>query len=162
MKRINDTIIYHDERFYAAFPSVVCRPDGELIVAFRRAPDRKRYYAQGATHSDPNSYLVLVRSRDCGCSWSEEPELIYAHPFGGSQDPCMVQLDDDSLLVTSYAWMLLPEDAVRHEGRQTKPTYGLWQFTFLGGYLMQSRDGGHSWSGPILPPQLPEQRTYCQ
>ncbi|MGI6519503.1 MAG: hypothetical protein ACOX2D_00010 [Fermentimonas sp.] len=33
----------------------------------------------------------MVRSRD-GETWTTEPELIYAHPFGGSQDPCLLRL----------------------------------------------------------------------
>ena len=87
-----DIVIYQDERFYSAFPSIIMRPDGELITAFRRAPER-RYLGEASTdHTDPNSYLVLVRSQDNGETWSTEPELIFAHPFGGSQDPCLIQL----------------------------------------------------------------------
>jgi hypothetical protein len=160
MRKLEDITIYADEQYYAAFPSVVSCPDGELLVAFRRAPDRRRYFAPGCTHADPNSYLVLSRSRDLGRTWSEEPELIYAHPLGGSQDPCMVQVDDGSLLVSSYAWMLLPEEGVPHAGRETlHPVFG-WKFTFLGGYLMRSVDQGRTWEGPILPPQLDDEATY--
>lgn len=154
MRRFEDISIYGDEGYYAAFPSIVARPDGELLVAFRRAPDRRRYFGQKHTHADPNSQLVLVRSRDLGASWSREPELIHAHPLGGSQDPCMVQMDDGSLLVTSYAWMLLPQESL---DRSTPPArswaYG-WAFAFLGGYLVRSVDAGRTWSGPIVPPQL--------
>ncbi|MFH1567488.1 MAG: sialidase family protein [Gemmatimonadota bacterium] len=159
MRQCEEVIIYRDDRYYAAFPSIVSRPDGELLVAFRRAPDRRRLLSAGVSHCDPNSYLVLVRSRDLGRSWSAEPELIYAHPFGGSQDPCMVQLDDASLLVSSYAWMLLPEEALK-QGHQAMHTVFGWPFTFLGGYLMRSADAGATWEGPILPPQLAEQATY--
>ena len=159
MKKIDDIIIYQDERFYAAFPSVVSRPDGELLVAFRRAPERRRYGAERHSHCDPNSYLVLVRSRDLGRTWSEEPELIYAHPFGGSQDPCMVELDDGSLLVTSYAWMVVPTEALEQGEKAMHTAFG-WPFTFLGGYLMRSVDNGTSWQGPILPPQIEGQTTY--
>src|SRR5688572_28976680 len=96
--RVGETVmIYEDARFYAAFPSVVRRPDGELLVAFRRAPERRAFGEKGVTHTDSNSYLVLVRSRDNGKTWSKEPELIYAHPFGGSQDPCMLQLNDGTI-----------------------------------------------------------------
>ena len=158
MRKCEDLVIYEDERFYAAFPSIVSRPDGELLIAFRRAPDRRKFFAPGCTHCDPNSYLVLVRSRDLGQTWSEEPELIHAHSFGGSQDPCMIQLDDGTLLVSSYAWMLLPEEGVEHSAGSLHPIFG-WKFTFLGGYLMRSFDAGSTWEGPILPPQLEEQGT---
>src|SRR5262245_33029805 len=68
-RKIKDVLVYQDERFYCAFPSVIRRPDGELLVAFRRAPDR-RIFGGGpfddAPHVDPNSYIVLIRSRDDG------------------------------------------------------------------------------------------------
>ena len=99
-----DLTIYRDERFYAAFPSVVRRESGELIVAFRRAPDRRVFGEGGNNHTDTNSYLMLVRSTDNGETWTESPELILAHPFGGSQDPCMIQLNDQSILCSSYGW----------------------------------------------------------
>src|SRR5882672_10385970 len=98
IRKLEDIVIYRDEKFYSAFPSIVCRPDGELLVAFRRAPERRAFGEAGITHTDANSYLVLVRSKNGGETWSREPELIFAHPFGGSQDPCMIQLRDGSLL----------------------------------------------------------------
>jgi hypothetical protein len=104
--QVEDIAIYQNEKFYSAFPSIVRRPDGELLVAFRRAPNRRLVGEKGFTHTDSNSQLVLVRSRDNGKIWSSEPELLYAHPFGGSQDPCMVQLRDGTILCASYGWML--------------------------------------------------------
>jgi len=160
MRKLEDIIIYSDEAFYAAFPSIVSRPGGELLVAFRRAPDRRKFFAPGCTHTDPNSYLVLVRSPDQGRTWSE-PSLIYAHPFGGSQDPCMVQLDDGSLLVSSYAWMWVPAEGADRtlSERGTGRVYGA-TFTFLGGYLMRSTDNGRTWQGPIVPPQIDDEAVY--
>ena len=82
-RKVEDLTIYADARFHCAFPSLVRRPAGELLVAFRRAPDRRLLGEKGVRHVDPNSYLVLVRSRDDGRTWTKEPQLIYAHPFGG-------------------------------------------------------------------------------
>jgi hypothetical protein len=160
MRKVRDIIIYSDAGFYAAFPSIVSRSDGELIVAFRRAPERRPYGAPGCTHCDPNSYLVLVRSGDLGQTWSEEPELIHAHPLGGSQDPCMVELDDGALLVTSYAWMLIPPEGIESNGTNRGTRTSIWPFTFLGGYLLRSCDGGHTWDPPILPPRLADQALF--
>src|SRR5690606_17227491 len=112
------------------------------------APDRRIFGVKGTTHTDPNSYLVMVRSKDNGKTWSKEPELMFADPFGGSQDPCMVQLRDGSIVCTSYSWCLLPNEiadkmmGVFHHGG----------FCFLGGYILRSEDGGHSWQKPIVPP----------
>ena len=106
-----DVIIYQDAHFHSAFPSIVKLPSGELLCAFRRAPERRAYGEKGISHTDPNSYLVLVRSTDNGLGWSEQTELIYAHPYGGSQDPCMIRLRDGSILCASYGWARVNEDA---------------------------------------------------
>jgi hypothetical protein len=156
MRVLEQIVLYKDPLFYAAFPSVVCRKEGELLVAFRRAPDR-RSFGGSVTHTDPNSYLVLVRSKDGGKSWSREPELIYSHPFGGSQDPCMVQLRDGSILCASYAWMPLGKEPADH---LKQPVVRSGDFVFMGGYLMRSMDGGRSWQGPILPPPVHGEARY--
>ena len=130
--KLSDVVIYEDAKFYAAFPSIVRRPDGELLVAFRRAPDRRKLGEPGITHTDPNSYLVLVRSRDGGKTWSREPQLIFAHPFGGSQDPCMVQLRDGTILCSSYAWARSEPDAI---ARLKQPAARAGDFVFLGGFV---------------------------
>ncbi len=152
LHKVRDLVIYRDDTFYSAFPSVVKRPDGELIVAFRRAPSRRALGEKGESHVDPNSQLKLVRSRDGGATWSTAPELIYAHAFGGSQDPCLTQLRDGTLLCASYGWMFLnPEGSASRPlpNHQSKPGVH-----FLGGYLVRSADGGRSWQGPITPPHV--------
>lgn len=141
--KIKDLRIYAHERYYVAFPSVVRRPDGELLVAFRRAPNR-RLLNLAVTHTDANSQLVLVRSRDAGETWSREPELIYAHPWGGAQDPCMVQLRDGSIVCASYLWTPGPE------GPAAKNKY-----LFQGGFVLRSTDGARTWQGPHYPPPVP-------
>ncbi len=151
IRKIKDVIVYKDTSFYCCFPSVVKRSDGELIVAFRQAPDRRIFGGKGNKHVDANSYLVKVRSTD-GENWTKEPELIYAHPFGGSQDPCMLQLNDGTLLCASYGWAPIRED----EKVTLKKPYGENNgFIFLGGYLVRSTDGGNTWQGPIYPPHVP-------
>jgi len=155
VRKVGDMVIYQNDHFYCAFPSVVRRRNGELLVAFRRAPERRAFGEKRISHSDPNSYLVLVRSRDDGKTWSAEPELIYANPLGGSQDPCMVQLRDGTIVCTSYGWALLePEAAAKLSGVLRDR-----DFVFLGGYVLQSRDGGHAWRGPFYPPPVPVERS---
>ena len=45
-------VLYEEQNFYAAFPTIVRRPDGELIVAFRRAAERNEF-GEGTSHPDP-------------------------------------------------------------------------------------------------------------
>jgi len=148
--KIKDIVIYEDSSFYSSFPSVVKRPDGEIIVAFRRAPDRKIFGEKGTSHVDPNSYLMMVHSRD-GETWTKEPDLIYAHPYGGSQDPCLLQLNDGTLLCTSYGWAFVRPDGIPN----LREPYGkAGEAIFLGGYLVRSVDGGKTWQKPIYPPHI--------
>jgi sialidase-1 len=152
VRKVRDLIIYEDPKFYAAFPSVVRRPDGELIVAFRRAPDRRALGEPRYSHVDPNSYLVAVRSKDNGETWTRDPQLLYAHAFGGSQDPCLLQLRDGTLLCASYGWAFIqPEAAAKLKQPLMPNRAGVY---FLGGYLVRSPDGGATWQGPIYPPHI--------
>jgi len=146
IRKSSDITIYSDDKFYCAFPSIVRRRDGELLVAFRRAPDRRAFGEKGITHTDANSYLVLVRSTDAGQTWSR-PELIYANPMGGSQDPCMVQLRDNSLICSSYGWAFVKTEAIA--GLKGSVHYG--NYVFLGGFLVRSENGGRNWSDAIIP-----------
>lgn len=154
--KIKDIVIYEDPRFYSSFPSVIKRPDGEVLVAFRRAPDRKIFGERGTSHVDPNSYLVMVRSHD-GETWTKEPDLIYAHPFGGSQDPCLLQLRDGTLLCTSYGWAFVRPDGIPNLKRPYAEAEGS---IFLGGYLVRSADGGKTWQGPVYPPSIPPEINF--
>ena len=151
LTKIKDVVIYEDARYYCAFPSVIRRPDGELFVAFRRAPDRRSFGESGNSHVDPNSYLVMVKSADNGETWSQNPELIYAHAFGGSQDPCLLQLRDGAILCTSYGWAFIKPEGIE---KMQKPVSMAGEATFLGGYVVRSIDGGNSWQGPFYPPHI--------
>jgi hypothetical protein len=154
--KIKDLVIYEDPLYYSSFPSVIKRPSGEFIVAFRRAPDRKIFGESGTSHVDPNSYLVMVRSAD-GEKWTDLPELIYAHPFGGSQDPCLLQLRDGTLICTSYGWAFVREDGLPN---LKKPYAEAGGAIFLGGYLVRSNDGGETWNGPLYPPHIPPEINF--
>ena len=157
VRKIKDILIYQDTAFYASFPSVIKRPNGEILVAFRRAPDRKIFGEKGTNHVDPNSYLVMVRSRNNGETWTKEPELIYAHPFGGSQDPCLLQLHDGTLLCTSYGWALVRPDGLPNI---KQPYFETGGSIFLGGYLVRSTNGGKTWQDVIYPPHIKPERYY--
>ncbi len=156
VKKVKDVVIYKDDKFHSAFPSIVRRPNGELVVAFRRAPDWQQFGAKGYTHTDPNSYLMITRSKDQGKTWTL-PKTFFAHPFGGSQDPCMVQLRDNSLLCASYGWSFVQTNIY---AKLKQPILHHGQFVFLGGYLLRSDDGGKTWGEPIVPPPSKNESNY--
>ena len=41
VRKVKDVMIYEDAQYYSSFPSIVKGKNGEFLVAFRRAPDRK-------------------------------------------------------------------------------------------------------------------------
>lgn len=156
IRKVKDVVIYNDTLFHSAFPSIVRRPDGELLVAFRRAPERRMFGEAKTVHVDPNSYLMLTRSRN-GETWSK-PELLYAHPFGGSQDPGLLQLKDGTLLCSSYAWSLIRPDGIP---KLKKPVSMIHDgFVFMGGYLLRSKDGARTWEEPIYPPAVKQEIMF--
>jgi hypothetical protein len=94
---------------------------------------------------------VLTRSKDSGRTWTA-PKIFYAHEYGGSQDPCMVQLSDGSIVCTSYGWAAIPAEAIPKLRQPVSAVLG--RFVFLGGWLVRSRDGGATWGPTILPPHV--------
>lgn len=156
IKKIKDIVVYSDTTFYAAFPSVVKLKNGELMVAFRRAPNRIIFGEKGNNHVDHNSYLVSVNSKD-GDNWTKDPTLIYAHAFGGSQDPCLLQLKDGELLCTSYGWQQVRESGISNI---KQPYFESGGYIFLGGYVVKSVDDGKTWKGPYYPPHIAPERHF--
>lgn len=149
-RKLKDLVIYQDPRFYCMTPSIVRRPDGELLVAFRRAPERRAFGERGTGHTDPKAQLVLVRSSDGGETWSQKPDLLHAHPIGGAQDPCLIQLNDGSIVCTSYAWLRLNVGALISPPPHMTTRAG-GEYNFLGGFALRSEDGGQTWKGPFKP-----------
>lgn len=156
LKKIKDIVIYKDSLFYAAFPSVVKTKKNDFLLAFRRAPERRLMGESHTSHVDPNSYLVQLRSKD-GLNWSKSPELMYAHAFGGSQDPCLLVLRNGQLLCASYGWSFLREEGLKN---LKKTHFQANDGTFLGGYLLHSKDHGKSWQGPTYPVQVPDEVNH--
>lgn len=154
LEKVKDVMIYQDSMFYSAFPSVIRRQNGNYMVAFRRAPDRKIFGEKGSNHVDPNSYLVAVESED-GENWTPSPKLIYAHPFGGSQDPCLLQLKNGTILCASYGWAFLRDNETSQLPMSTNSGA-----TFLGGYVVRSTDDGQTWSDAIYPPSITAEPRY--
>lgn len=156
LRKVQDIVIYSDTMSYAAFPSIVKKPNGNLLVAFRNAPERKFFAGGKSSHIDPNSQLVSVESNNNGQTWGK-PKLLFAHPYGGTQEPNLYQLRDGSLICTSYLWVYIPDKLIPNLKEPHLERNG---FLFSGGYLIRSFDGGNTWENPIYPPSVPAELSH--
>jgi hypothetical protein len=155
IKSIEHITIYEDSLFYSCFPSVIRKHNKELLLAFRRAPNRELYCEEN-THLDHNSNLVMVRSID-GYNWSKQPELIYAHPLGGSQDPCLLQLQNGTILCTSYFWSFFSHKTIEKFHKNNCNYQIIGDAVFMGGYIVKSSNGGKTWQINEAPPCLDDE-----
>jgi len=155
IEKVEDVVIYRDTCFFSAFPSVVKKSDGTIMVAFRRAPDRRIFSEDPGHHIDNNAYFVCVESSDAHI-WSN-PRVFFAHPYGGIQDPCLVSLSDGTLLCEGYLWVPVRESGV---SRIQKPYISNSGTIFAGGFFIRSNDGGMNWDGPFNPPAQPNEINF--
>lgn len=154
LKKERDIIIYSDSNFHAAFPSIIRKKDGEFFLAFRKAPNRALFGEAKTFHVDANSNLVSVTSKD-GIHWNSNAKTFYAHDFGGSQDPCLLQLQNGHIICASYGWTFVRKDT------KLKEPYGFNNgAAFLGGYIIHSSDDAKSWDGPFYPPHIPQEKNF--
>ena len=65
----------------------------------------------------------------------------------------MVQMKDGTIVCTSYGWAQLPLEKTA----ELKNTLSHGPYSFLGGYVIRSDDGGKTWKGPFIPPVLPDE-----
>jgi len=154
LEKERDIIIYKDTNYHSAFPSVIRKQDGEFFVAFRRAPDRHVFGEPRTFHVDANSYLASVTSKN-GIDWSPKANVFYAYDFGGSQDPCLLQLENGNIICASYAWTFLRSNTKLHQPFAFNNGAG-----FLGGYIIHSKDDAKTWDGPFTPPNMPRDKNF--
>ena len=163
IRKIKDVMIYENPQFHCGFPAVVKRPDGEIFVAFLLSPDRRVF---GETnphiHVDCNAQTVMVRSFD-GETWTKEPDLIYAYPFGDSGGSGLLQLRDGTLIGVAHSYTFIKPEGIANLKKPvivSDPSILYGSAVFLGSYVIRSTDGGSSWKGPIYPPAIPAE-VYC-
>ncbi|MDD3725593.1 MAG: sialidase family protein [Candidatus Ratteibacteria bacterium] len=124
---MENIIIYKDEKFYSAFPSIAKLNNGDLIISFRQAPQRKPY----STHIDSESKAVTVRSKDSGRTWSDA-EIAYEEEGNvGIQDPSIAQLRDGTLIANFFSWQVIKIDPFNHYIKGT--------------FVIRSFDNGKNW-----------------
>lgn len=156
MPRVSDPfILYRSDDYYTAHSSICRTRGGDLLVAFRHQPNRKKQ-GRWNMHIDADSASHVMRSRDGGTTWSEAV-CLHHEPGLGDNDPMLTCLGDGRLLLTFFNWGVV-DAATReaaggpnftrdyHRHQPNNPWPGV--FRMFGGGIMHSDDDGHSWSAP--------------
>lgn len=112
--------LYRDERFHAAFPSIVRFSDDALLLAFRRARSglwlisRQRRDAlenqRRMDHMDCRSQLLLMELDGDGHPNGAALDGVPIDPEAADQDPSLIVLPEDQVLLLSFSWYPLPSD----------------------------------------------------
>ena len=154
LEKIRDFVIYDREGDFNAFPSLARTKEGDYLLAFRHAPDRRAVYDGLITHTDPESVTYVIKSTD-GCDTWSEPQEIRWLPGYGNQDPVLNVLADGTVLMTVFFWRYFDEarrpmlEKVMNGISDLHSVMGLTAYC-AGSYTYISRDGGDTWEGPHL------------
>ena len=136
--------VYRDPegKWNAAFPEIVCTSNGDLVVAFRLAPDPPTIVngARVHPHDDPLARGAIIRSTDGGQTWDPATYRLLAEPLGGVEQMSVSVLGGDVLL-SPYA-RLRPKQALAvYPQTWVEPTCSdIW--------IRRSVDGGRTWGEP--------------
>ncbi|PCI58691.1 MAG: hypothetical protein COB37_12585 [Kordiimonadales bacterium] len=159
VKILSTHTLYRSKRFFSAFPSVVTAADGDILLAFRRAPDH-RWLLGDIAEEDFNSVdHVHFRSHVAYARLSPElemraaPSILPVHAEAGDQDGNLFLSKAGRLFQYSFRWYPITAE-IRHKLRETGFTpYGA---NHLGAgfiphscYVRFSDDEGKSWSLPV-------------
>jgi len=183
LSKICDYVIYHNPRYYCAFPAVVACGEDSALVVFRRArdpgwllrrlPGESPKGLDSVDHLDGRSQLVATRlrlgtvaaAREAAGAMieAEEPRALPADAESADQDASLVRLGSGRLLLAGFTWYPVPPPigrAIRQAGgacvgsrEETGSLYVFW-----GGYTRVSPDDGNIWSPHHYLPPLPEHR----
>jgi len=120
MRIVEHREIYRDQRLHAAFPSVAKFSDGRVVLAFRRArdamwlvPTEKREDSDTFSrmdHIDSRSHIALMTLDSEGRPDASPLDLLPFDPEAGDQDPSMLMLPDDELMLASFSYYPLPSE----------------------------------------------------
>lgn len=146
--KLEDLIVCKDEH-YNAFPSILALPGGDLLVAFRQAPDRLGRFPQGL-HVDPAARAVYVRSTDNGRTWDAKPTVLYDDYGLGMSDPCLTRLRDGTLFATYFTHQVLLKSDVPdlQPHKMDRLLADRWVIRAAPAYTMRSADEGLTWDEP--------------
>lgn len=147
------TVITHQPRFYHAWPTLLRRRNGELIVAYSGGREG---------HVCPFGRVEIIRSNDNGQNWSWS-QVVMDTPID-DRDAGVAETPKGTLLVSTFTSLAFEKPFQEAKGWSAERTER-WQSVYrattpeqrqslIGSWLVRSTDGGLTWSSPYRVPVM--------
>jgi len=154
--RVSDPmVLYRSERYFSAFPALAALPSGDILLAFRRAPDHRWLLGDitdadfnSVDHVHPKSHIALRRF---GQNLQPLGDIVTMpmHPEAADQDGNLFVTRPGRLLHSSFLWYPVtgavagkvtdrPAFVTRWEGGEAR-------YVYWGSYVRLSDDEGRTW-----------------
>lgn len=155
--------LYRSDRYFSAFPSIVALPSGDVLLAFRRAPDHR--WLLGELAEDELNAVDHVHFRSHIALKRFAPDLtprgdavcLPMHGEAGDQDANLFVHSSGRLLQQGFLWYPITIEIAEKLKAQGKGSilqsehYGAG-YLFWGGYVRYSDDEGRTWSDYVELP----------
>src|SRR5690606_7921747 len=113
------SVVYRDEHAYCAHAHVAVAADGTWLVVFNYAP-RRSFVLHPP--EDPLFRNMLLRSTDCGASWSA-PQVVPNYERAGTECAGLTALRDGTVMLSHWCFDWYPLDFARQLSDQSRLSY---------------------------------------
>ncbi|WP_417460180.1 sialidase family protein [Kordiimonas sp.] len=158
--------LYRDDHFYSAFPAVLALPAGDVLLAFRRAPDHRWLLGDAADedldavdHVHFRSHIAMMRL-DSGLEVKDDAWSLPSHPEAGDQDANLFLTSKGRLIQYGFLWYPVTYEIAKKlkelglAGPLMADRFGAG-YIYWASYTRISDDGGYTWSDHKLMPRDP-------
>lgn len=168
MELVRHIELYRSDRFFSAFPSLAILPSGDILLAFRRAPDHRWLFGE-KRKSDFNS-VDHVHFRSHIAALRLDPDLnvkdcvfsLPAHPEAADQDANLFVHSSGRLIQQGFLWYPVTAEVsarLKAVGKTVLTAEPLGAgYVFWGGYVRHSDDEGRTWSEHCDLPAVADSR----